>query len=170
MPHKRTHSTVDLLFAETTIPVPRVRRVVKRQWGFLIFIDGQALAHVWTTFSTWRKICVAFTLRRYIRQLRRLKASPTTPPGSLIAHGPRRFESPVFGQVQSDHGPFASYFDLSAFFNERHGMAMDAKKVPQDDLSRIDLFDDSEPLVLTHQDLTLRNIILGDDGRLWIID
>jgi len=113
---------------------------------------------------------VAFTLRRYTRQLRRLKASPTTPPGLLSAHGARRCESPIFGQVQSDHGPFASCFDLSAFFNERHGMAMEAKKVPQDDLSRIDLFDDSEPLVLTHQDLTLRNIILGDDGRLWIID
>ena len=49
-------------------------------------------------------------------------------------------------------------------------MAMDAKKVPQDDPSRNDLFDDSEPLVLTHQDLNLRNVILSDDGRLWIID
>ena len=166
-------NALDLLFAETTIPVPRVRRVVKCQWDFLIFMDyipGQTLAHVWPTFSTWRRVCVAFTLRRYIRQLRRLKASPTTPPGPLSAHGPRRCESPIFGQVQSDSGPFASYFDLSAFFNERHGMAMDAKKVPQDDPCRNDLFDDSEPLVLTHQDLNLRNIIFGDDGRLWIID
>jgi thiamine kinase-like enzyme len=49
-------------------------------------------------------------------------------------------------------------------------MAMDARKLPRDDPSRNDLFDDSEPLVLTHQDLNLRNIILGEDGRLWIID
>lgn len=43
---------------------------------------------------------------------------------------------------------------------------MDAKKVPQGDPSRNDLFDDPEPPILTHQDLNLRNIILGDDGRL----
>ena len=31
-------------------------------------------------------------------------------------------------------------------------------------------FDDSAPLVLTHQDLNMRNLIVGDDGRLWVID
>ncbi|KAH9972523.1 kinase-like domain-containing protein [Russula compacta] len=166
-------NALDLVFAETTIPVPRVRRVVKRQWDFLIVMDyipGTTLAHVWPTLSTWRKMCVAFTLRRYVRQLRRLRASATTPPGPLSAHGPRTCESPIFGQVQSHRGPFASYSELSAFFNERHQMAMDAKKLPQDDPSRNDLFDNSEPLVLTHQDLNLRNVIVGEDGRLWIVD
>ena len=47
---------------------------------------------------------VAFTLRRYIRQLRRLKASATTPPGSLSAQGARICESPIFGQAQSLSG------------------------------------------------------------------
>jgi len=166
-------NALDLLFSETTIPVPRVRRVVKRQWGFLIVMDyipGPTLAHIWPTLSTWRKIRVAFTLRRYIRQLRRLKASATTPPGPLSAQGARRCESPIFGQVRSDRGPFATYSKLSTFFNERHQMAMNGKKLPRDDPSRNDLFDDSEPLVLTHQDLNLRNIIVGEDGRLWIVD
>ena len=31
-------------------------------------------------------------------------------------------------------------------------------------------FDDRGPLVYTHQDLHMQNIILGDDGQLWIID
>jgi Phosphotransferase enzyme family len=166
-------NTLDLLFAETTIPVPHVRRVVKRQWDFLIVMDyipGPTLAHVWPTLSTWQKIRVAFTLRRYVRQLRRLKASATTPPGPLSAQGPRTCESPIFGQVHSDRGPFASYSELSTFFNQRHQMAMDAQKLPEDDPSRKDLFDNSEPLVLTHQDLNLRNIIVGEDGRLWIVD
>jgi aminoglycoside phosphotransferase len=166
-------NTLDLLFSETTIPVPRIRRVVKRQWNFLIVMDyipGSTLAHVWPTLPTWRKLRVAFTLRRYVRQLRRLKASATTPPGPLSAQGARICESPIFGQVQSHRGPFASYSELSAFFNERHQMAMDAKKLPRGDPSRKDLFDNSEPLVLTHQDLNLRNVIVGEDGRLWIID
>ena len=149
-------NALDLLFAQTTIPVPRVRRVVKRQWDFLIVMDyipGPTLAHVWPTLLTWRKIRVAFTLRRYVRQLRHLKASATTPPGPLSAQGARICESPIFGQVQSHRGPFASYSELSAFFNERHHAAMDANKLPRDDPSRKDLFDNSEPLVLTHQDL-----------------
>jgi len=166
-------NALDLLFAETTIPVPRVRRVVKDQWDFLIVMDyipGPTLSHVWPTLSTWRKLRVAFTLRRYVRQLRRLKASATTPPGPLSAQGPRICESPIFGQVRSDRGPFATYSELSTFFNERHQVAMDFLKLPRDDPSRNDLFDNSEPLVLTHQDLNLRNIIVGEDGRLWIVD
>ena len=163
-------NALDLLFAKTTIPVPRVRRVVKDQWGFLIIMDyipGPTLAHVWPTLSTWRKIRVAITLHRYIRQLRRLlKASATTPPGPLSAQGARMCESPIFGPISSHRGPFATYPDFSAFFNERHQMAMDCKKLPRDEPSRNDLFDNSEPLVLTHQDLNLRNIIVGEDGRL----
>jgi thiamine kinase-like enzyme len=59
---------------------------------------------------------------------------------------------------------------ISAFFNERHQAAMDANKLPRYHPSRNDLFDNSEPLVLTHQDLNLRNLIVGEDGHLWIID
>ncbi|KAH9974592.1 hypothetical protein BGW80DRAFT_148159 [Lactifluus volemus] len=42
-------NALDLLFAQTTIPVPRVRRVVKRQWDLLITMDytpGSTLAHI----------------------------------------------------------------------------------------------------------------------------
>ncbi|KAJ3563800.1 hypothetical protein NP233_g8703 [Leucocoprinus birnbaumii] len=166
-------NALNLLFAETTIPVPRVRRVVKCQWDFLIVMDyipGSTLAQVWPTFSIWKKMCIAFTLRRYIRQFRRLKASTTTPPGPLSTHGPRICESPIFGRVQSHRGPFASYSELSAWFNKRHQMAMDIKKLPQNDPSRNDLFDNTRPLVLTHQDLNLRNIMIDEDSRLWIID
>jgi hypothetical protein len=46
---------LDLLFSETTIPVLRVHRDVKRQWDSFIamdYIPGPMLAHVWPTFST----------------------------------------------------------------------------------------------------------------------
>ncbi|TFK90721.1 hypothetical protein K466DRAFT_516694 [Polyporus arcularius HHB13444] len=167
-------NALDRVFSGTTIPVPRVRRVVKSEWNFMIVmdhIDGPTLAQVWPTLSTWRKILVAFTLRRYVRQLRRLQAPPGAPPGPLAAQGPARIcESPVFGAVQSHRGPFASYAELSAFFNDRHRRALDAGNVAQDDPARKDLFDDSEPLVLTHQDINLRNIVVGEGGRLWLID
>ena len=39
------------------------------------------------------------------------------------------------------HGPFATYSEFLAFFNERHQTAMDAKKLPLDDPLRNDFFD-----------------------------
>lgn len=167
-------SALNLVFSETTIPVPRVRRVVLHECRFIVImdhIDGPTLAQVWPTLSKWRKCLVALTLRRYVRQLRRLRAPPGAPPGPLCElGGPRICESPVFGGVQSHRGPFASYAELSAFFNERHRMTLDARSVPPDDPARDDLFDNSGPLVLTHQDLNLRNIVVGEGGRLWLID
>ncbi|OSD01623.1 hypothetical protein PYCCODRAFT_1452686 [Trametes coccinea BRFM310] len=156
-------TALELVFSKTTTPVPRVRRVVRRNWDFLIVmdhIDGPTLADIWPTLPKWRKCLVAFTLRRYVRQLRRLQAPPGAPLGPLSAsaQGSARIcESPVFGQ-------------LSAFFNDRHRRALDSQGVPLDDSARKDLFDDSEPLVITHQDLNLRNIIVGEGGRLWLID
>ncbi|KAG5719383.1 hypothetical protein E4T56_gene13529 [Termitomyces sp. T112] len=75
-------NVLDFLFAETTIPVPRVRRVVDC-WIVMVHIPGSNLAEIWPSLSIGRKISIAFTLRRYIRQLRRLKASTMTPLGPL---------------------------------------------------------------------------------------
>ncbi|KAI0366760.1 hypothetical protein BV20DRAFT_971496 [Pilatotrama ljubarskyi] len=166
-------NALNLVFAKTTIPVPRARRVIKLSCFSLIvmdYIDGPTLAEAWPTLPIWRKLLIAFTLRRYIRQLRRLtQAAPGTPPGPLSTQV-RICQSPIFGQVQSFRGPFASYAELSAFFNQRHHMALDDEDVPHDDPARKDLFEDSEPLVLTHQDLNLRNIIMDKDGYLWLVD
>ncbi|KAG6859605.1 hypothetical protein C0995_006710 [Termitomyces sp. Mi166 len=166
-------NALNLVYAETTIPVPRVRRLIPVDDSFLIVMDyipGQTLAKAWPTLSTWQKIRTAFTLRRYIRQLRRLKGSATTPPGPLSVEGPRVCHSPMFGTLRPARGPFSSYSELSKFFNERHQLAAKIAGTPQDVPQRNECFDDFEPLVLTHQDLNLRNIIVGKDGRLWIID
>ncbi|EMD37145.1 hypothetical protein CERSUDRAFT_124110 [Gelatoporia subvermispora B] len=166
-------NAVNLVSTMTTIPVPRVCRVVKRSWDYLLVMDyikGRPLSEAWKDLSTWQKLSVAFTLRRCVRQLRRLKASPTMPPGPLSAYGPPLCDSPIFGEIQTTRGPFSSYAEFTQFMNERHNMALDIDDLPDDHASRRDLLDTSEPLVFTHQDLNPRNIILGEDGRVWIVD
>ena len=72
-------NALNVLFANTTIPVPRVRRVFHDEFAHHIAMDkveGCTLAHVWPHYSLWQKIRVAFTLRRYIRQLRRFCKAP----------------------------------------------------------------------------------------------
>ncbi|KNZ77230.1 hypothetical protein J132_06225 [Termitomyces sp. J132] len=150
------------------IPVPRVHRVLHSDQEFLIVMDyipGQTLAKVWPNLSTWQKIHVAWTLRGYIRQLRHLTAPGQTPPGPVTLHGPQPGESLLFGNIRPFRGPFTSYADLSCFFNDRQQMTAKKYNIVLDIP-----FDDSMPLVLSHQDLNLCNIILGEDGRLWLID
>ena len=166
-------NALKIVFEKTTIPVPRLRRVVHNNGRFLLvmdFVKGKTLAEVWSSLSLWRKLHVAFTLRGYIRQLRRrLRAFPTDPPGPISYAKPQECISPLFTQIQPYRGPFASYADLSTFFNDRCQMACrDAEKCGG--RAPVGSFDNSEPLVFTHQDLNPRNIILGDDGRLWIVD
>ena len=168
-------NALNVLFANTTIPVPRVRRVFHDEFAHHIAMDkveGCTLAHVWPHYSLWQKIRVAFTLRRYIRQLRRFcKAPPGTPPG-LLARDEQGVPkarwcdiTSIFGTIHSIHGPFESYAALASFANKRREWF-----IPEGDPRRNQTFDDSEPLVLSHLDLNLRNIMIDPEGRVWIID
>ncbi|TFK75591.1 kinase-like protein [Pluteus cervinus] len=167
-------NALDLVAKKTNIPVPRVHRVIKQEERYVILMDyipGQTLAQLWPTYSIWKKSRVAFTLRRYIRQLQHLKATPATPPGPLSSQGPRICENPgIFSSMRSSLTPFASYAELAVFFNQRCKVALDHYKIPENDPSRKRRFDDSGPLVFGHQDLTPANIIVGEDGLFWIVD
>ncbi|KAE9410749.1 hypothetical protein BT96DRAFT_237017 [Gymnopus androsaceus JB14] len=133
------------------------------------YVKGRTIGQVWPTYSIWQKITVAFTLRRYLRQLHRLKTD-SSPPGP-IGNEPSECDSPIFS-VRPPRGPFASYAELSDFFDERCKMGLDDNNVPYNDSSRTVRFDDlnSSPLVMTHQDLNPRNIIVSESGRIWIVD
>ena len=65
--------------------------------------------------------------RRYIRQLRTIPHPRSAVPGPLCTKEPRMCESPIFGQVRSNTGPFASYQKLSAFYNDRLRRALESQ-------------------------------------------
>ena len=162
---------LDLVFSQTTIPVPRVRRVVQWKNSLMIamdYIPGRQLSQVWPSLSFLSKLGIAITLRRYVRQLRRIRHPRSIVPGPLATHEPRNCESPIFGSIQSARGPFASYQELSEFFNDR--LRRTLRAYPYHRADNLGNFDDSAPLVFTHQDLNMRNLIVGDDGQLWVID
>ncbi|KZT25358.1 kinase-like protein [Neolentinus lepideus HHB14362 ss-1] len=184
---KRTQSwpcetyTMMVVASSTSIPVPKVRKCVFRKgdvWTFMEYVDGPTLAEAWPTLSIWMKLWVAWKVRSYISQLRRLTPSLPVPhiPGPKDGtENPRRCEGHFFTDIGT--GPFSSYDELSAWYSKKADLAVylhcerSAYLGEAPSLSREKLhFDDSVPLVLTHGDISLRNLILGKDGRLWLID
>lgn len=84
-------------------------------------------------------------------------------------------QNTLFGQVVETRRPFGTYADLTHFFNDRLARTLkwEGKLSPRDSLTPLDgltTFDNSQILVLTHQDLNPRNFIVGDDGHLWLVD
>ena len=104
------------------------------------------------------------TLRDYVRQLRTLTH---TSPGQIGRDGqPQICRGIVFGE--NEYGPFEDMAAFSAFFNNKYEITKRYRPRQVAQVSKP--FDDRGPLVYTHQDLHMQNIILGDDGQLWIID
>jgi hypothetical protein len=60
-------SSFEFVRMRTTIPIPRVWRMMKDEDGDTLivmdYIPGERLDHVWPSLSLWSKLCVAFTLR-----------------------------------------------------------------------------------------------------------
>ncbi|KAJ3889568.1 kinase-like domain-containing protein [Lentinula edodes] len=175
-PNSSEANALNMVHAQTTIPVPRVRRVIKEEWSFVIvmdYIEGLTLAEAWPNLSLWKKFSIILILRSYISQLHRLQATPQTPPGPVCKHTgepARKCVSPLFGKTRPKRGPFASYNELSEFFNRQARIGLSHFGVSNNNPLRNELFDDTAPLVLTHSDINPRNLILGSEGRLWMID
>ena len=170
--------TMHLVSSQTSIPVPKVRRCAIWRENFCIFMDyveGRDLHEVWPTLSIWGRLKLAWVLRGYIRQLRKVKPPHPDIPGPLNALGPipLKCKGHYFPDISA--GPFPSYTALSAWsdgrrrltnlFNKSHMADPSAYKEPPQVY-----FDDSLPLVLTHGDINICNVRLGTDGKVWLLD
>ncbi|KAI0633124.1 kinase-like domain-containing protein [Trametes polyzona] len=160
-----------LVREQTTIPVPEVHRFFEHEgtaYFVMEYVKGDTLDLCWNDLSNWQKLRIAFTLRNYVRQMRRICTPQTLQqaPGPITADPshPLPCSTPSLGEypVRS----FTSQEDMRDWMNGRFRVS----EYLYGERIEVPLFDDSAPLVFTHGDLCLRNIILGSDGRLWLID
>ena len=135
------------------------------------YIPCRQLRHVWPSMSLFAKLRVAFILRGYLRQLRAIRHPRSRIPGPIASDDqirPPQVQM-IGGELERPRAPFGSCAEFSAWWNERYAMSMEC--APQrHEGAPPEPFDDSAPLVLTHCDLNMRNILVGDDGRLYLID
>ncbi|GJE94041.1 kinase-like protein [Phanerochaete sordida] len=151
----------------TTIPTPRLHSVASYPDStdacmVMDYIPGTRLDQVWPTLSLFSKLRIAWILRSYVRQLRRIRHPRSNIPGSLgpglVARGCKGVSTvPI-----STFGPFADPEELTATLNKKCSSYLGAP-IP-------DAYTTPEQLVFTHNDLHMRNILLGHDGRVWLID
>lgn len=147
--------------AYTTIPVPRVHVTVYRNEYVLAvmdFIQGERLDELWPKLSLWRKLGIAWTLRSYVRQLRRIPLDDPPRPGPL-GPSPRRCHGLQF--FRGDAGPFSDTEEFYQYIRRYTlGICPEAHE---------DNYTDGN-LVFTHNDLNMRNVLVSGDGTVWLID
>lgn len=154
------------VFDNTTIPTPKVHLVlpdpVVYDLAYVVmdYIHGHRLDHIWPQLSIWSKLRVAWILRSYIRQLRSITRGSSPVPGPLGPY-PRPYPEGTIDPLRQ-RGPFSDATELTAFLNSRSTSIRRVSIPPE--------YENPEPLVFTHADLNMRNIILDDDGRVWLID
>ncbi|KAJ6491355.1 kinase-like domain-containing protein, partial [Mycena vitilis] len=168
-------ATMELVSAQTSIPIPRILRHViwkDRVWTFMEYIEGIDLLEAWGSLASWKKLWVAWTLRRYVRQLREVKVALPEVLGPLC---PSQNAAKCVGHYFTDirAGPFNSYSELTAWFTSKYRITLlleNHAKVARTLDPKPYVFDDSMRLVLTHGDISLRNVCIGWDGTVWLID
>ncbi|KAL5522333.1 hypothetical protein ACEPAF_2190 [Sanghuangporus sanghuang] len=163
--------SAELVRRYTFVPVPMHERVFRfRHEVYVIqqYIPGRVLLDVWSQLGWWMRLRVFVTLRFYIRELRSIssRAGPPPFPGPPSDDGtPQKCTGRLFTEDRYS-GPFQSYREMSRWYQKQLLFMQRRWEEGLDSAS----FDDSVPLVFTHMDLHPRNMILGDDGQLWIVD
>ena len=161
--------STEFIRKNTTIPVPRCDRIVQdqedgRTYICMEYIPGRTLAECWDELSWWMRFRVFITLRDYVRQMRTFTHAI---PGPISHDGsPQPCRGPLFGD--DEIGPFESSTAFADFFNSKYDITKRFQPVYVKGIQKP--FDNSGSLVFTHHDMHMRNIILGDDGQLWVID
>jgi len=171
--------TMHLVSSQTSIPVPKVRRCISWRSNLCIFMDyveGHDLEDVWPSLSIWSRFKVAWVLRGYIRQLRKVKLPHQVIPGPINALGPTPLKCMGHYFPDISAGPFPSYAALTAWYDGRRRLTnlfeqsyIEATGGTYKESPQV-YFDDSLPLVLTHADINPRNVRLGSDGKVWLMD
>lgn len=153
--------------SHTSIPVPQPRYPGLSSRLVMDFVDGKMLLDCWDSLSLFMQFRIACTLRCYIKQLRRLSGSrPGTVDGGVV-------DGVLF--EGEERGPFQTSRDFRIFCElvshcGWEAVVGDYRRGLRSDIPSPPVEGDEWPLVFTHGDLHLSNLILSKDGVLWVID
>ncbi|KAH9487213.1 hypothetical protein JR316_0001282 [Psilocybe cubensis] len=173
--HRLERFNTIFIRAYTNIPVPQPRYRHLKEAFITDFIPGRMLLECWDSLTKFQQFRIACTLRRYVSQLRSITSER---PGS-IEHG--HVNGALFSDPSIWNGPFRdveifrnwvkhiAYYDR---VNLVEGFRSDYPNEPPPPAPPMPpIPDDTDwKLSLAHCDISLSNVILSEDGVLWLID
>ncbi|KAH7342976.1 kinase-like domain-containing protein [Rhexocercosporidium sp. MPI-PUGE-AT-0058] len=166
----------NMIFAAESLhlPVPRVHRTFKAEVpelggealveGHFIVMDyvpGPTVEECWDSLDVIQRESVASQVAAIINRMQ--STILKVPPGPIGCTGGRKFEGPWFTLYGA--GPFATLQELEDWCNHKIDVCIKFKQLPR--WSPRFRF---RKLVLTHQDIAPRNLILDAQGKVFIID
>lgn len=155
----------------STIAVPKVHRVLNIETESIYFgctcllvmdfIEGRSVEECWEHLNDAQRMDAIAQVASMITVLQSIPV-PQHQPGPVgcttcLARG--------FWFTDIGAGPFGSNEELESWFNNKLAICKKFKQAPE----TVPPFR-FDKLVLTHQDISPRNLILGPDGRVWLID
>ncbi|CAG8058019.1 unnamed protein product [Penicillium nalgiovense] len=156
-----------LIASRTTIRAPRVYRSFQVKddtqyfgtTGYIVmdFIPGQPLDECWNGLSRDNQGKIAAQVAEMIQEMQSIELLQPGPTGG----GPCR--GPFFTDYSA--GPFTDAAEMEAWFNHKLDICKSVHQAPKD----IPLFHLTK-FVLTHHDISPRNLILDQDEQVWLID
>jgi aminoglycoside phosphotransferase (APT) family kinase protein len=159
--------TLRLVASRTTIRAPRVYRSFQvkddTQYfgtsGYIVmdFITGQPLDESWNSLSRDTQGKIAAQVAEIIQEMQSIELPHPGPTGG----GPNR------GWFFTDYsaGPFADTAEMEAWFNHKLDICKGVNQAPKDTLP----FHFTK-FVLTHNDISPRNLIFDQHEQVWLVD
>ncbi|KAJ5751405.1 Aminoglycoside phosphotransferase [Penicillium nucicola] len=156
-----------LVASRTTIRVPRVYRSFQLKddtqyfgtSGYIVmdFIPGQPLDECWNALSRDTQGKIASQVAEMIQEMQSIELLKPGP----IGGGPCR------GRFFTDYsaGPFMDAVEMEAWFNHKLEICKSVHQAPKD----VPPFHFTK-FVLTHHDISPRNLILDQHEQVWLID
>ena len=115
--HAPEAAAMTVVRQQTNIPVPEAyRSFVHGSNSYLVmeYVPGEPLDRCWEDLSHWEKVQIAFTLRNYVNQMRRIRTPQIDRqvPGPITDDPscPLQCQIPALGEYPA--GPFDSYAHL----------------------------------------------------------
>ncbi|KAF9029508.1 kinase-like protein [Hymenopellis radicata] len=164
--------------SHSSVRVPQVRRLIPMSpeesiyfWLVMDYVDGDVLEAAWPRMSWWKRLWTVWRLRRSLQELHQIPLPNPDVPGPFDATGEAL---PCSGRYFTElgAGPFESYRAMADWFDHlRYAVLVRRhRRCGRLEPHLYPTFDATQPLVLCHMDLNMRNIMVDGRGEAWLVD
>lgn len=133
--------------------------VTKCTYILMDWIHGECLGEIWQSLDETRRNSIVYHVYDMIGALHSKILDTPGPIGGGRSRG--------FWFTDDGAGPFASQRDMELWFDSRLKLCQEYRRAPLDQFSFANYLC---PLVMCHLDVHTHNIILDDQGWIWLLD